>query len=567
MVKNLRIATRLYLLVFFISSLTIVIGIYGMSNTATIDGMMKAGLDKTKVFSDGVDTARDAQVTFKKQVQEWKDILLRGSDPEAFKKYSAGFAKQEEKVQENLKKLKTIMETIGISSTMVDEALKVHDMLGVKYREALKSYDPNNGNSYKIVDTLVKGIDRAPTDSIDGIVKYIKEKQSASISELQNSGNQKYNSTRNITIGLIITIVFLSLFTAAILIRKIMKSLLYLKETTESAAGGDLTKDALVVSDDEIGELANSFNTMLGSLRNIISKIFSGVSLLAEVSEELNSTMTTILQMIDEQTNKTGQISTSSTQMSQTVVDIARNASDMAASAANTLKVANDGSSIVEKTGKEVKEISKTVLSLFDVINSLGERSKQIGEIISVIKDIADQTNLLALNAAIEAARAGEQGRGFAVVADEVRKLAERTGKSTTEISGMINSIQEETTKAIKSVQDGTKSVETGVKLAEQAKMSLDKIVETAGNLHSMVQHIATSTEEMSTVSGTISEDISAVAVISDETSGHSHKILESVNKLQTLSADLQRTAGQFDVGEKVRTHHSSNTYQKRLLA
>ncbi|MBF0565411.1 MAG: hypothetical protein HQK89_09220, partial [Nitrospirae bacterium] len=120
------------------------------------------------MFSEGVDTARAAQVTFKKQVQEWKDLLLRGSDPEALKKYTNGFAKQEENVQEHLKKLKALMESLGLPSAMVDETLKVHGELGVKYKEALKSYDPNNAESYKIVDKLVKGIDRAPTDSIDG---------------------------------------------------------------------------------------------------------------------------------------------------------------------------------------------------------------------------------------------------------------------------------------------------------------------------------------------------------------------------------------------------------------
>jgi methyl-accepting chemotaxis protein len=195
---------------------------------------------------------------------------------------------------------------------------------------------------------------------------------------------------------------------------------------------------------------------------------------------------------------------------------------------------------------EKVNEIANSVSRSAELITSLGERSKQIGEIINVIKDIADQTNLLALNAAIEAARAGEQGRGFAVVADEVRKLAERTTKATSEIGGMIGTIQSEVDIAVNSMDEANKRVELGVQDVTKAGESLNKIVASVDSLQSMVQQIATATEEMSTVSETINCDIETIARVSQDTSSGSGQIAASASDLSRLSSDLQRVAGQF---------------------
>ncbi len=173
-------------------------------------------------------------------------------------------------------------------------------------------------------------------------------------------------------------------------------------------------------------------------------------------------------------------------------------------------------------------------------------RQKNIGEIVSVIKDIADQTNLLALNAAIEAARAGEQGRGFAVVADEVRKLAERTSKATSEIGSMIGAIQDEVQKAVASMNEGTKRVEIGVEYSSNAGEALKNIVRSVDNLQSMVQQIASATEEMSTVSEQISSDIETIANVSKETSAGSEQIAQSSSDLARLASKLSDLVRQF---------------------
>ena len=195
-----------------------------------------------------------------------------------------------------------------------------------------------------------------------------------------------------------------------------------------------------------------------------------------------------------------------------------------------------------------VKAIAQTVSESAGLMTSLGERSKQIGDIVSVIKDIADQTNLLALNAAIEAARAGEQGRGFAVVADEVRKLAERTTKATSEIGSMIGAIQDEVDKAVVSMGEGTKRVETGVEYSTNAGNALSDIVKSVENLQSMVQQIASATEEMSSVSEQISGDIETIANVSRETSTGSEQIAESSSELAKLASNLSNMVRQFKV-------------------
>jgi methyl-accepting chemotaxis protein len=234
--------------------------------------------------------------------------------------------------------------------------------------------------------------------------------------------------------------------------------------------------------------------------------------------------------------------------MSKTVVDIAKNASSMANSATGTTKIAREGESIVSRSVEEVKAIADTVNESSRLMASLGERSKQIGDIIDVIKDIADQTNLLALNAAIEAARAGEQGRGFAVVADEVRKLAERTSQATTEIGSMIGAIQHEVEKAVRNMSDGTKQVAVGVEFAAKAGDALHNIVSSVQGLQAIVQQIASATEEMSSTSEQISSDIETIASVSRETSSSSEQIARSASDLAELSSTLQRLVGRFKV-------------------
>ena len=234
--------------------------------------------------------------------------------------------------------------------------------------------------------------------------------------------------------------------------------------------------------------------------------------------------------------------------MSQTVIDVAKNASIIAESARAASEKAKAGEAAVNKSIGESTAISQTVNASATVMKNLGEKSAQIGEIILVINDIADQTNLLALNAAIEAARAGEQGRGFAVVADEVRKLAERTAKATSEIGTMIRSVQDEVNEAITSMDTATRRVDTGVALSSEAGSTLREIVSSVDTLQAMVQQIASATEEMSSVAEHISGDVQSIASGANEISSGSGQIAETSSDIARQGSNLQSAVSQFQV-------------------
>ncbi|TAN45467.1 MAG: methyl-accepting chemotaxis protein [Nitrospirae bacterium] len=313
----------------------------------------------------------------------------------------------------------------------------------------------------------------------------------------------------------------------------------------EAVANGDLTMKIDTKAQDETSALA-SVKRMVKNLRKTIETMSATSNNVAGSSEELSATVQQMSGRVSEQSTRATQIAAATTEMSHTVIDIARNASEIASSANNTLKVAEEGSKVVNNTVNEVQAISNTVTESAQLITSLGERSKQIGDVVTVIKDIADQTNLLALNAAIEAARAGEQGRGFAVVADEVRKLAERTAKATTEIGDMINSIQGETDKAVSAMEESLKRVESGVAYSNKAGDGLQRIVSSVHTLQGMVEQIAAATNEMSTVSDGIGSDLETVSTVSQETTDSANGIAQASNDLARLAVQLKEEVSKF---------------------
>jgi methyl-accepting chemotaxis protein len=288
--------------------------------------------------------------------------------------------------------------------------------------------------------------------------------------------------------------------------------------------------------------------TMGDKLKEVLTETKSAADNLALRSQELSTGSEQMSHGVSEQSSRALQIAAASEELSQTVMDVAKNASNMANSATETMQIAHDGEGIVNRSVEEVKAIADTVNESSQIMASLGERSRQIGDIIGVIKDIADQTNLLALNAAIEAARAGEQGRGFAVVADEVRKLAERTSQATTEIGSMIGAMQEEVEKAVGNMSDGTKQVAVGVEFAAKAGDALHGIVSSVQDLQLIVHQIASATEEMSSTSEQISSDIDKIASVSKETSASSEQVAVSASDLSELSSTLQGLVGRFRV-------------------
>lgn len=379
---------------------------------------------------------------------------------------------------------------------------------------------------------------------INEVVKLIDEQNQAYEKTALNIVSSR--ALALIVIGSVIVAVTVGL--CFFIIRLITRPLKSAVDIALTIANGDLTKCAESTCKDEIGILLTAMNKMAEKLRQLIINIKTTSEGVASGSDHLNASVEEITKVMGEQSNRSVQIASSATEMSQTVADIAKNVTGIANSATDTAGIAKLGAEVVGKSVTESRVIVDKVTHSSSIIRTLGDRSRQIGEIVRVINDIADQTNLLALNAAIEAARAGEQGRGFAVVADEVRKLAELTARATSEISDTIGSIQGEVDSAVKSMEMTSFQVQEGLRFSEEAGKQLDRIVDSVSNLQLMIQHIASASEEMSVASETISEDIQSVAGSANEVSSGTRRIAKSSFELANLAGRLKLAVDNFRV-------------------
>lgn len=311
---------------------------------------------------------------------------------------------------------------------------------------------------------------------------------------------------------------------------------------------GDLTKRVPVTQQDEIGKLGQLFNQFTDKLQLSIAKVGEVTSRVAVDAQEMSATADEIARGADTQKMKMTQSASAVEEMTMTAGEVAKNsqeASDIAQDASNT---AQEGQRVVTEAVASMQLVAESVGQSSQVIAALGRSSDQIGEIVGTIEDIADQTNLLALNAAIEAARAGEQGRGFAVVADEVRKLAERTTKATKEIAQMIRQIQTDTKTAVSSMEEGTERVGNGVMLANETSEALTRIQNLVMQSAGMIQQIAAAAEQQSTTTFQIAKDLEAVTQVGNETSGGAEESARRSHELRGLAEELQGIIATFKV-------------------
>lgn len=395
--------------------------------------------------------------------------------------------------------------------------------------ELMQKLDPLQDAYFKSVDDL------------DAVVNTVAKKSGA---EAQSSAK----TAQMVTITLSLAAFVLAIGAALLIVKSITKPLNQAVDIANRIADGDLTVQIDVRSKDETGMLLTAMKNMTERLKEMVSGIRQASASVASGSHQLSASSEEITRTMNDQSSRSSQIATSAEEMSQTVIDIAKNSADIATSASDTATIARKGADVVNKSVDESRAIAETVESSAKVMRNLGDKSKQIGEIVSTINDIADQTNLLALNAAIEAARAGEQGRGFAVVADEVRKLAERTAHATSEISSMIGAIQGEVDNAVTAMNRTNEQVEVGLRYSQEAGEQLATIVQSVTTLQGMVQQIASATEEMSSTSEAISGDIQQIATGAREISGGSEQVAQASSELARLAGELKVIVDKFRV-------------------
>jgi methyl-accepting chemotaxis protein len=342
-----------------------------------------------------------------------------------------------------------------------------------------------------------------------------------------------------ITIGAISFIIF------AIVTVFMQRSILRpLNETVDmitdiSAGEGDLTKRLQVKGNDELTTLTSGFNIFSEKIQTLVNDVYQSADQVKSNADSLDKLNQNAKTLAEEQNGQTGQLELSMNEMQQTINEIAQNAENAAHETNEGKKLAHEGQSIVTGTVREIEGLSENVQEASKVIKTLAEESENIGSVLDVIRSIADQTNLLALNAAIEAARAGEQGRGFAVVADEVRTLASRTGQSTEEIQKMIHKLQQGSHSAVSVIESSAeKAIETTLHV-NQANESLHKISEVIQRINDMNVQVATAAEEQSLSANEINESVKRISALS-------HESLEGTESAAKRSAELN------DMGESL---------------
>ncbi len=394
----------------------------------------------------------------------------------------------------------------------------------------------------RAVDHEIDTRTRVISANLEKFAEIIAKETKASDEDYDKVSYRTQSQTIVMGIAAIIIATLLSFW----IIRSIAAPLQKVLATLTSVSGGDLTVHCDVETKDEMGLLAQEVNSMCKKLGKIINQVAQNSTQVASAATQLYSTSEQMATGAEEVANQAGTVATAGEEMTATSTEIAQNCTMAFQGSQQANDAAVSGAAVVQESVAVMNRIAERVKTSAKTVESLGARSDQIGEIVGTIEDIADQTNLLALNAAIEAARAGEQGRGFAVVADEVRALAERTTKATKEIGQMIKAIQQETKGAVHAMDEGVHEVEKGTSEAARSGEALKAILIQINSVTAQVSQIATAAEEQTATTTEISNNIQQITEVVQETAKGAQESATAASQLARLAEELQRLVGQF---------------------
>ena len=482
----MKLKTKLLLSFGAVACTTLAVGLIskiGMAKTLDEVHATSERINERRAFlADSIDLARGAQVAFKIQVQEWKNVLIRGNDPAQYDKYLAGFNKREAETQALLSQLEDLLSTNNVPDELVVETTAEHAALGVKYRDAVAQFDKEDPNAGKVVDKLVKGIDRAPTQKMDEVVDFVK-----AFEEDSSQDDEAALVALQAKIGI---------------------------ATTAVIAGGVLLAIVLGVW------LSSSISKRIQVATESLSVATTHVS---EASSQIDVSTQALANGATEQAASIEETGASLTELSSMTHRNAEHAATAKELAAETRGAAETG--------------SKDMSAMVDAITEIKAASDNIGNIIKTVDEIAFQTNILALNAAVEAARAGEAGAGFAVVADEVRNLAQRSAQAATETTRLI---QDNIEKSEHGVVMSNKVVEGLSHILEQAR----KVDQLVGEIASASKEQSNGLEHISTAISQMESVTQHNAATAEETASASNEVRSQMKSLVAAAESLNELVG-----------------------
>ncbi len=413
-----------------------------------------------------------------------------------------------------------------------------HD-LGKKMANAYVTEGVESGN------VIMKDFDTA-SESLAGKALKFKEAQIAEANVLARQMVASMESSRLVLLAIGCGALLVTMLMSLVVTRSITNPITEAVAIAGTIARGDLTVAIVPNSKDEPGRLLEAMRDMVKTLKEMVSETAHVSAAITSSAEQLTATSSGIASGAEEVASQAGTVATASEEMSYTSADIARNCTMAADASRQTSESATAGAEIVNESIAGMDLVAERVRQTAKTVEALGTRSQQIGNIVGTIEDIADQTNLLALNAAIEAARAGEQGRGFAVVADEVRALAERTTKATREIGEMIKAIQQETKNAVTAMEEGVREVERGAESSQRSGRALGDILDRINEVSMQINQIATAAEEQTATTNEVTKSVLEITNVVQQSARGAEETAGAASYLAKDARQLQNLVGRF---------------------
>lgn len=481
------------------------------------------------------------QSDFKKQVQEWKNILLRGSDPDALEKYWRNFEYQEVNIQKNGKYLQSHLADVK-AKEMVTQFLQAHQVMSANYRKGLQDFK-GSGYNAKIGDNAVKGMDRQPTEQLE------KAANEINVVMHQVSERVMTEGYRGIDISLSVIAAILAFSTLAFfwfIQVGIISPAHQLVEDISRIAKGDFSTPVRKSSNDEMGLIAQHVEQLRIDLGEIIAEINSSSTQVAEAATHLSSTAVQVSGSTHHQHEATASTAADMQQMAVSISSVAAHAEEVKLISEHHMKHTENGNQSMASLKVEIDAIEQTVRHIADSIEHFVKSTQAITAMTTQVKGIADQTNLLALNAAIEAARAGEQGRGFAVVADEVRKLAEKSSRSADEIETLTSELSQQSIDVDDAISQGLQSLQNSHACLETAVATFNEAALSATQASHGVHGIEASVREQLAASDDIARNVDEIAKMTEENKIVAAETAKSASALQELAAAMRNSITRF---------------------